>query len=427
MKRFYFLTAASTVCILNLSLPLLAQLPATSPTPIVIQIQPQSRDLMDFLLGIIQLLTLIGLIIYVVKTWQIASATKNAAEATTRSTELSQDVIAEMKAARTQGIAPQVVIYIDMPSGNWALYLVAKNIGKSVAKDVHFGFDPPMMSGFGNEPHESEISFVKEGIRSLAPGQELRVFLDVIQNYFGEMAKRLKPRLPTAYNVRVTYRGESQPDQIISEQVIDLSMFEGISHLEEKESKDIQALKSLADSVKRMQHNLQNLTETVTNGVPLRIPEFLGPIPSSNPEAWALRILAKLNEFRMLWITVYAGRFQGRVRLCSENLQSRISIIASQILILASSAPPGIPEELIDSLTNITVELSALSETQFYADGGNSFRAFNTSGDRVVKLIESVIEKVRALRPIAHKDVRTVEESGKESDERMKQAEDEQE
>src|ERR1044071_9889726 len=112
MKKTYFLTNALAVCILSLSLPLLAQNQTPSPTPIVIQTQAQPRDLMDYALAIIQLLTLIGLIIYVIKTWQIASATKDAAEATKRSAELSQEVIAEMKAARTQENDPQVIIYI---------------------------------------------------------------------------------------------------------------------------------------------------------------------------------------------------------------------------------------------------------------------------------------------------------------------------
>src|SRR5215207_6093701 len=190
-------------CLFSFVVPILAQSVSPNPTPVVVQVQQPSRDGMDYLLAGIQLLTLIGLIVYVIKTWEIASATRNAAEATKRSTELSQEVIKEMRAARIQESAPHVIVYIDMPPGNWALYIGAKNIGKTVAKDVQFSFEPPLMCGFGNKSQESEIAFVKDGIRSLAPGQEIRVFLDVIQNYFGKMAEKLDPRLPTVYTVRV--------------------------------------------------------------------------------------------------------------------------------------------------------------------------------------------------------------------------------
>ena len=162
MKRVYFPIGASLYLLVVTSF-VIAQSPTTSP-PIIIQMQPQPRDFMDYLIAIIQLLTLIGLIIYVVKTWQIAAATKNAAQATNRSAALSEKVIEEMKAARMQESAPQVIIYIDMPdSSNWALYLVAKNIGKSVAKNVQFNLDPPLMCGFGNESRESDIWFVDKG------------------------------------------------------------------------------------------------------------------------------------------------------------------------------------------------------------------------------------------------------------------------
>jgi len=368
-----------------------------SPSPVVVQIQAQSKDLLDFAIAVIQLLTLIGLVVYVIKTWQIASATKNAAEATRRSTQLSEKVIEEMKVARTQEIAPQVIIYIDKPDNNWTLYLVAKNIGKSVAKDIQFNFDPPLMCGFGNKSHESEISFVKNGIRSLAPGQEIRVFHDVIANHFGKMAEKLDPRLPTAYRVRVTFKGGAQDESVTSDQVIDLSMFEGIGHIQEQETKDIKALMELAESSRRIRTILENLTDTVINGVPLRVPELLGALPEATVEAWKRRLFAKLSEFRMLWRTIHAGNFDKPVRLYAENLQSRSTIIASQLLLIASTAPGDNYQELVDSVTSVAVKLTQLSEKQFYMDDGESYTAFNTLGDEIAALIDQMIEKANSV------------------------------
>jgi len=365
----------------------------------------------DYLILVIQLFTLIGLVIYVIKTWQIASATENAAEATKRSAELSNEVIREMRAARIQESAPQVIIYIDMTESNWALYLVVKNIGKSVARDVQFTFDPLLLCGFGNQSHECDIWFVNKGMRSLAPGQEIRVFLDVIQNYFGEMAEKLNPRLPTAYNVRVTYHGGLQTQPYVFDQVIDLSMFEGISHLEEQESKDTQALKSLADSAKRVQRNLQDLRETIIGGIPLRVPEILGPVPDSSLEAWKRRATAKLNELKMLWVNVYAGKFNRRIPLYMDNLQSRLSIIASQFLILASIAPTDLPAGVVESLSSIAAKLNELSERQFYIDGGESYRNFNDLGDALVKLTREAAEKIDALGNMMAEPTTTNDES----------------
>jgi methyl-accepting chemotaxis protein len=199
----------------------------------------------------------------------------------------------------------------------------------------------------------------------------------------------------------VTYYGGLQIQPIIFDQVIDLSMFEGIGHLEEQESKDTQALKSLADSLRRAQRNLEELSETVIAGVPLRVPELLGALPDATVETWKRRLFAKLNEFRMLWITVYAGDFDRRVRLYTENLQSRSSIIASQLLLIASTAPGGVSQELVESLAEISAKLAKLSERQFYVDGGESYKTFNNMGDEIITLMDDVAEKAQALRSTA--------------------------
>jgi predicted phosphatase len=54
-----------------------------------------------------KILTLISLIIYVWKTWEIASATRKAAEAT-------EATVAEMRAAREQETTPNVIVYFDL-------------------------------------------------------------------------------------------------------------------------------------------------------------------------------------------------------------------------------------------------------------------------------------------------------------------------
>lgn len=189
------------------------QAPSPSLPPIIVQ--QSSKDFWDYLLIIVQMVTLVGLLLYVYKTWQIATATKTSTDLTRKSTELSQEsielshqVLQEMRAARGQEIAPHVLTYIDMPYGNWVLFFVVKNIGGTVAKDIKFNFDPPLQNGFGNRVRNFEVSFLKDGIKSLAPGQELRLVFDSITNYFdGSAVKMLDGSLPTSYAVSITYKG----------------------------------------------------------------------------------------------------------------------------------------------------------------------------------------------------------------------------
>ena len=82
-----------------------------------------NKEILDAILLITQILILITLAAYVIKTWRISSATQSAADIFA----LSLQVIKE---ARDQEIAPYVVAYFDLPHGEEILYLIVKNIGK---------------------------------------------------------------------------------------------------------------------------------------------------------------------------------------------------------------------------------------------------------------------------------------------------------
>jgi hypothetical protein len=88
-----------------------------------------AKDSIDIILAIVQIATLIALIIYVIKTWQMASATNKYAKT-------SENTLQEMKDSRDQEIAPYVIAYFDVPYGQKFIFLIIKNIGLSVAKNV---------------------------------------------------------------------------------------------------------------------------------------------------------------------------------------------------------------------------------------------------------------------------------------------------
>ena len=98
-----------------------------------------NKEKMDIILLVVQILSLIFLIVYVIQTWRMAAATKRAAEA-------SEKTLQEMKAMRDQETAPYVIVYFEIPSGTSLIYLIIKNIGKTVANGVRLEFNPPLKS-----------------------------------------------------------------------------------------------------------------------------------------------------------------------------------------------------------------------------------------------------------------------------------------
>jgi hypothetical protein len=100
-------------------------------------------------------------------------------------------------AARGAGAA---FVVIDFDPWQTIIDLSITNVGKTLARDVHFEFQPPLTSThYGTPPRErlSDLNLFKNGIPSLAPGREIRVFFD-------QFPARVGAGLPLTYDVRVS-------------------------------------------------------------------------------------------------------------------------------------------------------------------------------------------------------------------------------
>src|SRR5689334_9138254 len=97
-----------------------------------------NKETIDIILAITQLFGCAFLTIYVVKTWHIASATREAVR-------ISEKALQEMKEARDQEIAPYVVVFFDVSFTEHVIDLVIKNVGKSVANTVRIEFEPKLI------------------------------------------------------------------------------------------------------------------------------------------------------------------------------------------------------------------------------------------------------------------------------------------
>jgi hypothetical protein len=332
-------------------------------------------------LEIVQALTLIALIIYVILTGRMASAAK-------RSAQISEKTLQEMKESRAQEVAPYVVPYFDIPYGRFLIYLVVKNVGKSVARNVKLEFEPPLRNHEGEKINE--IPMIKQGIASIPPGYEIRTIFDSMSSYFR------RADLPLTYQVRVSYSGGLSMGIKTADEILDLSVYKGLGYTLEKGMNDVvKNLEALTKSSGEIEYRLEKIADRLDEGIWLKNADFLVRHLQSEPDLWKSIALAKLTEFETLWKSVYGGDEDKLVNPFLQNLQNECASIGTQVCAIASSAPSNISPKLKDSLLEIVVRLSEMAATEFYADGGASVRAFDERGAQVTDLVNEVTQLLK--------------------------------
>jgi MFS superfamily sulfate permease-like transporter len=141
-------------------------------------------DIINTILQGVQIATLIALIIYVKKTWDMAVSTE-------KSAKVSERTLDEIKKTRDQEIAPYVVVYFDFKDHE--MYLIVENIGKGLARDFKVEFKPKLQNTRGNEINN--ISMIRDGIASIPPKYKIKTFFDMSFSYFdNELPLNIKLR-----------------------------------------------------------------------------------------------------------------------------------------------------------------------------------------------------------------------------------------
>ncbi len=172
---------------------------------------------MQTVLQLVQIFTLVALVVYVIKTWHMASATKQMAEASKRTLE-------EMKESRDILTRPYVTVYFDSPSGQAWFELVIENTGNGSARDINLKFDPPLRNSRKNL---MGLEVFRKGISLLPPHQNIKLFFDIGFSYF-------KKDLPMKYQVEVTYRGALENVLRRENYVLDLSIYRNLPSVSRK-------------------------------------------------------------------------------------------------------------------------------------------------------------------------------------------------
>lgn len=204
------------------------------------------RETVDLIVAGVQVVTLLAILLYVWKTWQMAAATKalaettkdmsaatqKSAEATLRSANAAEATVEELRETRDQESAPYVTVYFEVPTGRSLVYLVVKNVGRTTANDIKFNFDPPLQSHTKAVKMEN-IWLIKNGLTSLAPNEERRTFFDSTIGLFNN------PSTPLRYTATVTYFGGTRKEERTYNQVLDLNALKGLLYTHESNLDDL--------------------------------------------------------------------------------------------------------------------------------------------------------------------------------------------
>jgi hypothetical protein len=317
----------------------------------------------------VQIASLIFLMLYVLKTWEMASATRKAAEATEKS-------VHEMREARDQESAPYVIAYFDIPIGHRLIYLVVKNIGHSVATQVKLTFSPPLIS-IDNEPFLSKMNFLRNGIESMPPNYEIRTLFDTTPAYFNN------DKLPLIYNVKISYYGGIESHQRSTELFLDLSAHKGLMFVHNKDLGDlVNNLEELVKESHDIKISIDNIESSLEQGILISNSNLMVTSIEAGNKNLKKILLAKLNEFENIWAISY--RDDRKREIGQEKLQRQAIILGKQIITLMANGIDDAPTKILENLATISYKLYELGGFGFYGDGGESLKKFNELGDSIV-------------------------------------------
>lgn len=198
----------------------------------------------------IQSVTLIALVIYVFKTWQMASATKDAAESAAKT-------VYEMKTAREAEYRPYVVAYFDILRNNIIL-LTLKNLGRSQAINVTVEFEPEI-EATDKDKIRGILSRSFKGI-SLQPQQELTTYIDQVSRYLGNKD------FPRAYKALVKYDGSSSAQPYNDMFLLDIGVYEGLLVVDAKD------MAALVDELRSINPKVSSMA-TALKAIEGKLPE----------------------------------------------------------------------------------------------------------------------------------------------------------
>lgn len=170
---------------------------------------PQTVYWDDWVLFMAQIVTLAALVVYVWKTWEMASATRTAAEA-------SASAVKEAIDARLEALSPRVFVYFANDDTHLA-EIVLENRGQGTAADLEVHFEPPLKASQGSWDPNRYFETPKPLFK---PGSQVKQSLDTWPSYLGATDT------PRRYTATVRYRGKENGRVYEDIQILDVAAIE---------------------------------------------------------------------------------------------------------------------------------------------------------------------------------------------------------
>lgn len=333
--------------------------------------------ILQVVVALTQVTSLVALVIYVIKTWEMASATR-------RATEITAQSLKEMQAARDEETAPYVVVWFDVTYARQLIQLVIKNIGKGIATDVRVEFDPPLQTKHGAPM--KDLVWIRDGIKSMPPGYEIRTFFDSTVTYIND------PSLPLEYRVRVTYYGGLSSRQRVIEHTLDLAAHKGTSWVAEPGIRDLaKHIEAMVKEHRDLRQSVEQISNTLERGIRVSNSSFLTLTGTAPVSLWREAILGKLREFALIWLALYQKERQNAVRF--TGLLNHSIAVSDQIIVLLSNRPDEVQEDqMIRGAEVLATRIHQLGSWDFFIDGGASWHAFLAEGDNIVSCISRLTD-----------------------------------
>lgn len=380
---------------------LVSQMRATLPPPISVSVSTSSDYIMDGLTAFYSFLTLILAIIafcsFRVTRKQSEAALNESRKQSEATLQVAREAnaatiktIEEMREARDQDSAPYVVASFEFDAP--IIFFVVKNLGKSVATEIKLSIDPPFAI-VNPSMNLNELSFLKDGIEGLVPGNEIRTFFASAITYFSN------PDFPLKYKVTIAYRGGILPKLRWHETTLDLSAYKGLSRLIKRDFDDLaKEVEQIRKSFEELNATSKKMVKALETGIWIKNSEVLSINLNLEDMSCLSFIGAKLQEFKTKWQVIYGKTMYPALNEIGKelvdpddsNTRNDCLLLGQQILFALSKCRCSLPGEFAEKITQVAVALFALGKMEAYRFGEDRTDDFNATGEKALRDVEDI-------------------------------------
>lgn len=152
---------------------------------------------------------------------------------------ITKSMIGELHALREAEFRPFLTMDFVVTYGKPWIHLVVKNLGKEMATGVGVELEPQLLDWKGRSLQDS--SELQSALRFMPPGKEVRFFVGVADEYFGQ-------NKPMAFHADIRYANPAGTRQFHEQAELDLSNYEEFASLT---TKDMNALAGQLDELNK--------------------------------------------------------------------------------------------------------------------------------------------------------------------------------